>query len=93
MPIGEGLIERVAEALHVQQSKTINEIGAVLTPPVSARAVRYAVAELVKAGRAKLLGPRGKGLDGVRNRQRYRVRAIAQADIREAVYGEAAQPG
>jgi hypothetical protein len=56
MPVGEKLVDRVAATLHISSGQTIAEIGAQLSPPVTPRAVRYAVARLIAAGRAKRHG-------------------------------------
>ncbi len=58
MPAGELLAARVLDVLSVFDGKTINEIAAVLRPPVSARAVRYAVALLIMDGKARRIGYR-----------------------------------
>lgn len=60
MPAGELLANRVAETLSTLTGKTATEIGKSLNPPVTARAVRYAIRLLVDAGRAKRTGHPGQ---------------------------------
>ncbi len=56
MPCGPSLIEAVASQLHVQNGiRPVNLQGGI-SPPPSLRAIRYAIAELVKTGRARRQG-------------------------------------
>lgn len=68
MPAGELLIEDVAKTLSVFDYKTVVQVHGELEGPVSKRAVRYALADLVKSGRAKRSGRPG---------QHFRVKAVA----------------
>jgi hypothetical protein len=69
MPAGELLAARVLQVLSVFDGKTTNEIGAALTPPVTGRAVRYAILLLIASGKAKRIGKRG---------QHFKVLAVAE---------------
>lgn len=63
MPCGSQLIEAVAAQLHVQNGITPSEIQRRLEiikwDETSRRAIRYAIAELIKQGRAKRKGQQG----------------------------------
>lgn len=69
MPAGELLIEKAAKTLSVTDAKTVSQVHGELEGPVSRRAVRYALADLVKSGRAKRIG---------RRNQHFRVKAVAE---------------
>lgn len=63
MPCGPLLIEAVAAQLHVQNGKKPNEIRYDIhcaefpsRPHLSLRAIRYAITELIKTGRARRQG-------------------------------------
>lgn len=63
MPCGPHLIEAVAAQLHVQNGIIPSEIQRRLElikwDEISRRAIRYALAELIKQGRAKRKGQHG----------------------------------
>lgn len=59
MPCGPQLIEAVASVLHVTNGHTPTTIYEQLTMQASNRAIRYAIAELIKQGRAKRKGQQG----------------------------------
>lgn len=90
MPAGELLANEIAKLLTTHTAKTVGDLHAELTGAVSRRAVRYAVQMLVTDGRAKLLGPKAKGVQAKHNRQRYKVVAVSEkeAQAREAAYRE-----
>lgn len=67
MPAGELLADRVANLLSLQQAQSVNEIARGIVPPVTGRAIRYALDALIKSGRAKRLGHRN---------QHYKVLAV-----------------
>lgn len=67
MPAGELLADRVSTLLSVQQAKSVSQIARDLDPPVTGRAVRYALDILISQGRAKRLGHRS---------QHYKVLAV-----------------
>lgn len=69
MPAGEILIEEVAHLLSVIIPKTVVQVHEELDVAVSKRAVRYALADLVKSGRAKRSGRPG---------QHFRVTAVVR---------------
>lgn len=71
MPVGEVLIEEVAQTLSVLDPKTVVQVHGSLPDHhlVSKRAVRYALDALIKDGRAKRLGRRG---------QHYKVLAVVR---------------
>lgn len=71
MPAGELLIEEVAKVLSVLDAKTVVQVHGELEGPVSKRAVRYALADLVKRGRAKRYGAKG---------QHFRVKAVVDVN-------------
>lgn len=77
MPAGELLIKEVAKVLSVLDAKTVVQVHGELEEPVSKRAVRYALADLVKRGSAKRIGRPG---------QHFRVMAVCAAEsLREKV--------
>jgi predicted HTH transcriptional regulator len=61
MPCGQQLIEAVADVLAKpdQTAYTPNEIRLGLGGLITTRAIRYAIAELIKQGRAKRKGQQG----------------------------------
>lgn len=63
MPCGPQLIEAVAAQLHVQNGTIPSEIQRRLElvkwDEISRRAIRYAITELIKQGRAKRRGQQG----------------------------------
>lgn len=59
MPCGPQLIEDVASVLHVQNGKTPALIQKHLPAAYTRRAIRYALAALIKSGRAKRRGEQG----------------------------------
>lgn len=56
MPAGNVLAAAVERLLSVQEAKTVTQLASELRPPVSPRAIRYAVRMLVESGRAKRVG-------------------------------------
>jgi hypothetical protein len=56
MPAGKDLMTRVASYLHPDNGKTVAQIRDILTVGCTPRAVRYAVTELLKDGRATRKG-------------------------------------
>lgn len=67
MPAGDLLSDRVATLLSADDAKTVSQIARDIKPPVSNRAVRYAIDILIGKGRAKRLGHKN---------QHYRVVAV-----------------
>lgn len=67
MPAGEFLSDRVATLLSAHHAKSVSQIVRDLDPPVTGRAVRYALDILISKGRAKRLGHRN---------QHYKVLAV-----------------
>jgi hypothetical protein len=61
MPCGPQLIEAVASQLHADDGKRPSDIMLELLNiyPTSGRSIRYAIAELIKQGRAKRKGQQG----------------------------------
>lgn len=56
---GSHLIEAVADHLHIHNGVTPKDLQKVIRMNATTRAIRYAVAELIRTGRAKRKGQQG----------------------------------
>lgn len=60
MPAGPDLIEAVADVLiHAPAAMTPSKIQKLMESNATKRAIRYAIAELIKTGRARRRGTQG----------------------------------